>query len=413
MPYRYDLVEIKSPTVDQNGYLVADAFPTRVGVFKYVKADGTVTRELRAPEEVFSPASLESLKHRPIVDNHPDGGPMDAGNTRRLSVGHVGEQVEAQGQHVKANVVVTDRDMIAKMMGKNGEAKRELSCGYTADTIEESGVWKGQPYDSKQTNIVYNHLASVWKGRAGATAQIHLDGEDALSESFESLMDAADPSDDPTPPREDSMTIKLKRDAVSVGEYRQDAFDIQFEDKSEPAINTLASKLDEANAQVRVLQDKYDGEKGEHTKTKASKDQLEEDAKKKSDGPDPVELNRLAAARADVMGVAAHVGLTGVDEHTDEQIKAMVVQKHNPDLKMDGLDPLIVEGRYDAICDGIRQENKNLDSLAALKRITTPDAESARREDSDDAGPRERFVRDMQGLHELTPAQIKEKWAAN
>ncbi len=93
MPQRHDLVEISAPKLDQNGYLVADAFPTRTGVFKYVKADGTITRELRAPEEVFRPESLESLKHRPIIDEHPETGPADASNTGRLSVGHVGEQV--------------------------------------------------------------------------------------------------------------------------------------------------------------------------------------------------------------------------------------------------------------------------------------------------------------------------------
>ncbi|MCK5641295.1 MAG: DUF2213 domain-containing protein [Gammaproteobacteria bacterium] len=254
MVSRHDLVEIRSPKIDQNGYLVADAFPTKTGVFKYVKPDGSITRELRHPDDVFRPDSMESLKNRPIVDEHPDGGPMTAENTQRLSVGHVGEQIGKQDDHVKANLVVTDAAMIAKMQGKNGQKKNQLSCGYTADVIEESGTFKGQKYDHRQTNIVYNHLASVWKGRAGPTAAIHLDAEDAVSDAFDlSIREPEVIKDDPKSIKdEEAMTIKLKREAVSHGDYRQDAFEIKYDKESEDAVTALTSKLDAANRHIET-----------------------------------------------------------------------------------------------------------------------------------------------------------------
>lgn len=44
------------------GFLKGRAIITCCGVFTYKRADGTLQRELRLPEEVFAPATLESLK---------------------------------------------------------------------------------------------------------------------------------------------------------------------------------------------------------------------------------------------------------------------------------------------------------------------------------------------------------------
>ncbi len=419
MANRHDLVELRSPKIDQNGYLVADAFPTKVGVFKYVKPDGSVTRELRHPDDVFRPDSMESLKNRPIVDEHPDGGPMTAENTRRLAVGHVGEQIEKQDDHVKANLVVTDAGMISKMKGKNGGIKKvQLSCGYSADVIADVGTFKGQDYDHRQTNIVYNHLASVWKGRAGPTAQIHLDAEDAASFSFEELTieDGNDEGKSSNPNPEDVMTIKLKREAVSHGDYRQDAFEIQFGKESEDAVSALTSRLDTANSHIEALQGKSDAYEADAKKHKGEADQANEDLekhKKKGDAIDPAKLDAMADERADVKGVAHHLKVDGYADKANDEIKAMIVKAANPDLKMDGMDPMIVEGRYQSICDTIRKDNKALESLAALRQVTSPvrqDGDKVTNKDGEDE-PRNKYTEDMAGLHNMTEDQIRKKWA--
>ncbi len=55
------------------GFLTGRAIVTSIGVFTYQYADGTVLRELRLPEEVFALESLESMKLKPVTNQHPDG----------------------------------------------------------------------------------------------------------------------------------------------------------------------------------------------------------------------------------------------------------------------------------------------------------------------------------------------------
>ena len=62
-------------------------------------------------------------------------------------------------------ITVTDAETISKI--ESGK-QVELSCGYDLDLIEESGSYNGEHYDAIQTNIKYNHVASVKAGRAGA-----------------------------------------------------------------------------------------------------------------------------------------------------------------------------------------------------------------------------------------------------
>ena len=53
------------------GYLEGRAIVSNVGVFTYVLPDGTIQRELRPPEEVFAEESINSLKLKPITNDHP------------------------------------------------------------------------------------------------------------------------------------------------------------------------------------------------------------------------------------------------------------------------------------------------------------------------------------------------------
>ena len=55
------------------GFLTGRAIVTSIGVFTYQYADGTVLRELRLPEEVFASESLDTMKLKPVTNEHPDG----------------------------------------------------------------------------------------------------------------------------------------------------------------------------------------------------------------------------------------------------------------------------------------------------------------------------------------------------
>ncbi|PWU04920.1 MAG: hypothetical protein C5B43_03970 [Verrucomicrobia bacterium] len=174
---RYDKGIVPGETViTDEGYIKARAIVTRCGVFLYKNADGTIRKELRHPDDVLVPESLESIKMIPVVNGHPPERLVNSDNAKKLAIGYTGELVENQMPYIVANLLVTDKDAVDEIKNKK---KNELSLGYTVDLIPDSGTYNGEPYEYRQTNIRYNHLALVDQARAGPEARIALDGDDA------------------------------------------------------------------------------------------------------------------------------------------------------------------------------------------------------------------------------------------
>lgn len=179
MPERFDAGTIGKIERTPQGGLRVYATPTRTGVFDYLRADGSIRREYRSPEEVFDPASLATLRGAPITDLHPEvngvGVAVDPTNYRTFSVGHVADNVDRAGDHVAAWFVIQDATEIARIEARERE---ETSCGYSCALEETPGISpQGEKYDAIQRQIVYNHVAlgpRDW-GRAGPTARLHLD----------------------------------------------------------------------------------------------------------------------------------------------------------------------------------------------------------------------------------------------
>lgn len=73
----------------QEGFLKGRAIVTCAGVFTYRKADGSLSRELRLPDEVFSSSTIESLKLKPVTLNHPQGL-VTEDDAKKLSIGSLG-----------------------------------------------------------------------------------------------------------------------------------------------------------------------------------------------------------------------------------------------------------------------------------------------------------------------------------
>lgn len=180
MARRYDSFRIDKYESTPSGGLRVDAYPTRVGVLNYRRADGSIQRELKHPDEVFSPESLASLRGAPFTDDHPSQGEVNPSTWRDLARGHVGDTVRQDGDHVYAQVLVQDADIIRRI--QTGDVC-ELSCGYQADYDPTPGTYNGQNYDGIQRNIRYNHLAGGGKnwGRAGNSVRLRLDAADATN----------------------------------------------------------------------------------------------------------------------------------------------------------------------------------------------------------------------------------------
>lgn len=153
---------------------------TRVGVLPYLTAAG-VQRELRHPDDVFAPDSLRTAG---------SGLPVTVGHLGLITTANVGAKVgqtrtdvEIEDEtYLTAELQIEDAGTIARI--DRGELV-EISAGYRADTIQESGTWNGERYDARHKNIRYNHLALLpsGAGRAGSDVGLKFDSADNVGYS--------------------------------------------------------------------------------------------------------------------------------------------------------------------------------------------------------------------------------------
>lgn len=173
--FRYDFAQLKATRTDE-GYIADMPVVGRVGVLTYRNADGTVRRELRLPEDVFSADSLSSFAGKPVTDDHPSE-PVTSRNAKKYMVGTMTGPGLQDGDTVRVPMIIHDGDTIEKV-DKGG--KRELSLGYKVYLDETPGTHPEYgEYDAIQRNIRINHLALVGRARAGSIARLNLDRADA------------------------------------------------------------------------------------------------------------------------------------------------------------------------------------------------------------------------------------------
>jgi len=168
---------LSKPVRLPNGFVRAEGYLTRSGIFVYRDGQGNTVRELRPPEEVMHPEALASFALVPVTNDHPSEL-LTADNAKQYAVGSVSESVVPEGDKVRASLMITDAAAIEAL----DAGKSELSCGYTADVEFSPGVWNGQPYDAVQRNIRGNHVALVDAGRAGPACAIRMDAAGAAQE---------------------------------------------------------------------------------------------------------------------------------------------------------------------------------------------------------------------------------------
>ena len=172
--YREDIGSTGVPTKTPSGGLRIPGTIARTGVLFY--SDGTRSwGELVTPEELFHPDSMATLAGATVTDKHPTAGMVTPETYQALNVGHVGDNVRANGSLLDADVLVNAAGELALV--QSGE-RRELSPGYVCEVEASPGVFAGQHYDGIQRKREYNHVALLPPGtaRAGAVASLRMDG---------------------------------------------------------------------------------------------------------------------------------------------------------------------------------------------------------------------------------------------
>ena len=258
---RFDYVMLKAKK-DENGFLIDTPVVARVGMQEYTKSDGTIQREFRPRDEVFSWDSLESYKGKSITLGHVTVTPD---NAKKVTVGNCSGSAFAEYAEGKVRCPVTIMDGKAI---ESAESKKtaELSVGYTVVEVHEPG-WGSDisgdyilkrdmtddfvipsdwvEFDILQTQIRVNHVALVKSGRAGV-AKLNLDGSEEIK---------YDEDDSEHKPKEPIMK-KIRIDSIEVEVTEDVANHIA---KLDGAIVTANAKADGLEAERDALQIKVDG----------------------------------------------------------------------------------------------------------------------------------------------------------
>jgi hypothetical protein len=166
-------------SLSAEGFLTAPVNFTKAGIFIYHDETGKPIRVLRPESEVFKAESMATLERKPATFNHPTHLPS-ADDIKKYVVGATGDQVSKVADFLRGTITVFDKAAIDAINAGN----HEVSCGYSADVVKESGVHhEFGPYDMIQKNIVYNHVAvGIAKGRGGPDVRMLLDSADPQTE---------------------------------------------------------------------------------------------------------------------------------------------------------------------------------------------------------------------------------------
>lgn len=350
------------------GFLRGRAIVTSIGVFTYKRKDGTVQRELRLPEEVFSPSTLNSMKLKPVTLNHPTEL-VTIDNADKLQVGSLGDNPSwtkewehrnweevTDGINCAIDMIITKKDAVDAVL--NG--KQALSMGYTCDLemAEPGSCWCGIEYDFIQRNIRYNHCAIVDSARAGDNAKIELraDSEDAVLEDIVFK-------------KHDGGTQMLKKINLDGIDYEAEAEVIKAlqraDEKAKKAEEDACEQKKAMDKKVADLEDKEKELEKRISELEAERDTAKEKADSaereleevKKTSLDSKTIDAAVSAKMELLHNAEKANVEVKADMSDMDIKKAVIASQFPNAKFDGKDDVYIQARYDATVEMIAERN--------------------------------------------------------
>lgn len=333
------------------GFLRVQMRATRVGVFKYLRKDGSIRRELRHPDDVFDPASLATLAGKPITLLHPKNikdGLVNSKNIGQVGVGLTGDTAtKIDNSFVDTTGTITAekgvREVERRMAMKQDQ---EVSCGYKCDMVEESGVFNGEVYDVRQTNIRYNHVALVPKGRAGNNCKLRLDEDEAIL--YDKHIELEDPK---------METIKIDGQEFEVSADVAKAFR-KHEAKHDEALSTAKKETAKAEAKADSINEELETTKKTNAKLEAKADGLEDENKtlkeEKESKMDANEIDAMVEERTSICEAASKVVKEfKKDGKSNLEIKKEVIAAVAPTVNLDEKSEDYIDARFDGIVENM------------------------------------------------------------
>lgn len=319
------------------GFLVARAPVTSIGVFTYRNPDGSERRELRLPEEVFAEESLATLRMKPLTLLHPDEA-VTPENIGELQVGTVGTDVSSDSYRVYVSLSATRPDGIEAV---ESGAARSLSCGYVCDIEWTSGTWMGMKYDCIQRNIRYNHVALVPVPRAGDGNAIRMDAAGTPALPDLNKHDVNNKNED-----------KMDKIHLDGADYQAEPQVIAAYHKAVNRADGLEKELNKVREDAKSAEDAL---KAEKSTVEAERDSLKErlDAIEKDM---PGKIESAVQNRLELVGKATAAGVEVKADMADLEIKKAVIAKVFPSANLDGKDEAYVAARFDCACEIVSTE---------------------------------------------------------
>lgn len=334
---RYDTYSLNEAKKDENGYYHDSAIVGRVGLLTYYNTDGTKRIEYRPPKESFDENSLKTLKGVPVTHKHPSKLVNEDSYKNSSPIGAVLSEGRQDGNNIVADIIIYD------LASCNND--RELSCGYTVETIEEAGTTpEGEHYDAIQTNIVYNHLAVVSKGRAG-NARLNLDAEG--NQCYD-------------------LNSKNKKEEKSMKKINIDNKEYEVAEEVEKELSKRQAQCDAKDSEIKALKDQI----------KADEAKFKED------------FAKAVKARIELEKTAEKYKVEKADEMNEKTIKVEVIKKVFPKVSLDGKNDAYVDAMFDIAKaqevehkDAIEENNKK---MTEIKKTENTDSKELSLENIED-----------------------------
>lgn len=347
------------------GFLRGRAIVTSIGVFTYKRADGTIQRELRLPEEVFAEGTLNSMKLKPVTLNHPSEL-VTSDNAKSLQVGSLGDNPSwtkewhdrnwievTDGINCAVDMIVTRKDAIEAVL--NG--KQALSMGYTCDLemAEPGATWCGIEYDFIQRNIRYNHCAIVDSARAGDNARIELraDSEDAVLEDIVLHKNKKNDGGNDMLKKVNLDGIDYEAEetvikALNAEKARADKAEKAEKDACEEkkAMDKKVSDLEDKNKELEKRISALEAERDTAKEKADSAEKALEEAKKTA--LDSKAIDAAVNAKMELLRNAEKAKVEVKADMSDMDIKKAIINSAFPNAKFDGKDDVYIQARYDA-----------------------------------------------------------------
>lgn len=396
------------PFTSPQGHLRVDANVTRAGVLKYVwpTADGGYEQVnvLRHPDEVFHPKSLASLSGLPLTLDHPvvDGKPVlvTPANVKKYGHGVVGDRIKVRNPYVMIEGLNYQTQDALEVLQKGN---RQLSPGYLAKPVPESGIFDGIPFTHRQyplsvaelaaiglqvdgytdddPYILYNHMATMKPGNFGRSGDfvkvfgldsatcVQMDQEDEPPEPTKQVFDLKPNGGKARVTR----TITLHGDSNTHYAVDDAGMVMVPVDRLQAIMDSLTQLMTvqgQANTAMQTTgMDSLDKLAEAFNTLKGEKAIADSELAKRID---PTQLQTLVARRVELETIARPVlGDSFAADASDVDLMKSVVGKYDPALKTDGIDEAELRGMFRAVSKLLTQTDSS--TKAATQAIADAD----------------------------------------